>query len=155
MNIGLIPLKNAETEILRELLNDTSVTNHMPLAEPVTTQWVEEWKNQKSRLWDDPELGPWAVYIDDRFAGWAGLQPDGPNQAELAVVLKVWAWGLGKDVTRAVLAKWRSYGRTENLVIYLPESRPLELLQKRFSWELVGYQEFNGVRFAQFRIDDF
>lgn len=124
----------------------------MPLAEPVDTAWVDSWKEGKSQLWGDPERGPWGVFIEHQFAGWAGLQPDDGDSAELAVVLNVWAWRMGNQVANAALEKWLSLGGTSTVYVYFPFSRPVDLIKKRFALEFVTEVEWEGTKFARLRL---
>lgn len=150
--IDLKPLQEANTEELVALLNNPAVTAHMPLASQVTSEWVETWKRDKSLQWPDAEMGPWVVHIDSKFAGWAGVQPDGESETELAVVLDVWAWGFGREVASVTLQRWRSFGDPRPVVVYLPYSRPIQAIQDRWGWKLLGEAEFSGSRFAKLAI---
>lgn len=152
--IDLFPLQDGNTAELVALLNNPAVTTHMPLATAVTGEWVEDWKRAKSRQWPDPNMGPWVIHVDRRFAGWAGVQPDGEDENELAIVLDVWAWGHGREVASATLASWRALGDTKPVVVYLPYSRPIRAIQERWGWKWLADAEFSGTRFAKLAIPD-
>jgi hypothetical protein len=124
----------------------------MPLAEHVDEAWVTNWKVDKSRLWSSPEMGPWGIYVGDRFAGWSGLQPDGHNEVELAIVLNVWAWNLGRELANATLARWHTFGKISAVNVYFPESRPIGLLVAKLGMERVGEGEFAGHTFVKLRL---
>jgi hypothetical protein len=148
------PLCQAATADLLRLLNDHRVTKHMPLAEPVDSGWVDGWKREKSRLWTNPEHGPWAVYLDDEFAGWAGMQPDGENEVDFAIVLHVWAWRTGREIAKDVLAKWKTISPESDINIYLPTSRPIHLISQKLGLEIVGEDKMLGHKFVKLRFTD-
>jgi RimJ/RimL family protein N-acetyltransferase len=152
VDIELRPLESAYTEELLNLLNDPRVTRHMPLAEPVDRAWIDGWKAAKSALWPQPDMGPWAVYLDGRFAGWVGVQPDEDERNEFAIVLNVWAWGFGQEITQEAMRTWLAFGDSRPVVIYLPETRPLGLLQERFGFRLLGMQKIADSNFAIFEL---
>ena len=152
--IDLIPLQDGNTAELVALLNNPAVTAHMPLSTAVTREWVDDWKRAKSKQWPDPNMGPWAVHIDRRFAGWSGVQPDGEDENELAIVLDVWAWGFGREVASVTLGRWRTFGDPRPVVVYLPYSRPIRAIQERWGWRLLGESEFAGTKFAKLAIPD-
>jgi hypothetical protein len=148
----LKPLNQASNEDLVQLLNDRRVTKHMPLAETVDSEWVEQWKNNKSKLWSSPEHGPWAVYFHSDFAGWAGLQPDGDNEVELAIVLHVWAWRLGSDIANVVLEAWKAIEPTSQINVYFPTTRPIDLIAEKLGLRVIGKDELAGHTFVKFRL---
>ena len=150
--LAFVPLREADSALLHSLLNDPRVTRHMPLAEPVDLAWVEDWKNAKSSLWPDPQQGPWAVSIDGQLAGWVGLQPDGDNEVELAIVLNVWAWRHGTEIANEALRRWGEFDRESQINVYFPTSRPIELLIEKLGLELIGRSEFGGHEFVKLRL---
>ena len=152
MKIDLNPLETASSNELLELLNDPKVTRHMPLAEIVDSEWIESWKRSKSNLWPTPNHGPWAVYLDGRFAGWAGLQPDEDNSAELAVVLHTWAWGSGSEITQHVLERWRSFMPSHKVFVYLPTSRKAGQIADRLGMTFDKRVELGQTTFERFEL---
>lgn len=148
------PLREADTDDLHSLLNDARVTRHMPLAEPVDRAWIENWKESKSQQWPAPEHGPWAVYLDGRFAGWSGVQPDGEDEDELAIVLHVWAWNLGREIARQTLSRFRSFGHSKPIAVYFPTTRPIQLLTEKLSLKPVGEAAIGEHRFVKLHLTD-
>ncbi len=137
---------------LQKLFNDERVIKYMPLAErPVSLEWVSEWKRGKSDLWESPDFGPWGVHLNDRFAGWAGLQPDG-DACELAVVLSPWAWGRGMQVAEQTLARWRELGLNLPIYVYLPVARRPERIAERLGMRFVKNFTWSGEEFVQFEL---
>lgn len=140
-----------DSELL-ELFNDERVIKYMPLAEhPVTLDWVSDWKKAKSGLWESQEMGPWGVYLDGRFAGWSGLQPDG-DACELAVVLSPWAWGSGMGIAKATLAKWDELGHNLPIYVYLPLTRRPDRIAAKLRMRFVKNFTWSGKEFAQFEL---
>lgn len=152
--MDLRPLALAENTDLLELLNHPSVTLHMPLSTgKVDESWVENWKKSKSQQWGNPEFGPWAVYLNGKFAGWSGVQPDLDDQAELAVVLMPWAWGVGRDVVDRVLASWREADNEQRRIfVYFPESRKASRFSNRLGLSFDSLHEFEGKRFERYEL---
>ena len=149
------PLRIAETAELHALLTDPRVAKHMPLADlKVSYDWVANWKESKSVQWPDENMGPWAVYIDDRLAGWAGVQPDGQETVELAVVLNTWAWNRGAEVAAESIRRWKLFEDPRRIVIYLPESRDVASIAKRLNLKLEDSVEFSKLRFHRLAIAD-
>ncbi len=124
----------------------------MPLAETVDEDWVGSWKTAKSSLWSSPERGPWAVYFEERLAGWSGLQPDGDDEVELAIVLNVWAWRLGREIMDATIALWHQFDIDSSINIYLPSSRPVDLVARKLNLLKVGEGKFGGHTFIKLRL---
>ena len=124
----------------------------MPLATTVDEAWVIEWQANKSTLWETPVKGPWAVFLDNNFAGWAGLQPDGDGEVELAVVLHVWAWNQGASISRAAIARWRELDAESSINVYFPLSRPIDLLAEKLNLEKLGEFEFGASKFVKLRL---
>ena len=148
------PLREADTEDLYDLLNDARVTRHMPLAEPVDRAWIDAWKEAKSNQWPSPEHGPWAVYVSGRFAGWSGVQPDGDNEDELAIVLHVWAWNLGREIASETLSRFRSLGHSKPIAVYFPTSRPIALLTEKLRLKPIGEAAIGDQVFVKLHLTD-
>ena len=72
------------------------VMKQMPLSDDSFDEAVcREWIKGKERIWEEHGYGPWAFIIDDKFAGWGGLQPE-EGDADLGLVLHPDYWGMGK-----------------------------------------------------------
>ena len=152
MIVELRKLNEVGDSDLQSLFNDESVKKYMPLAEAgVTLEWVRDWVQVKSKLWGSNELGPWGVYLNGRFAGWSGLQPDG-EACELAVVLHKWAWGAGHEVASQTLAKWREFGMSLPIYIYLPVNRRPHIVANRLGLKFAKNFTWSGHEFVQFEL---
>lgn len=136
MDVHYGPLPDVPAEALLEVLNDARIARHMPLWGEFTPEGVREWALAKASL-DVPDgLGPQAVYVDGRFAGWAGIQPEdfGPD---FAVVLAPWAWGAGALVAEQLLARAAAAGLPE-VFIALPPTRHADRVVGRLGFTRVA-----------------
>ena len=151
--LRLAPLDAAPIDVLCELFNDARVRKHMPLARAVVdSDWVHDWITGKQQLWPDASFGPWSVWHADDCIGWAGVQPNDESTNELAVVLRHESWGLGTDVARLVMDRWNELGDTRPVLIFLPRSRGVGALQRRYGWERLADSTVDGITFATFRL---
>lgn len=154
MSLTLNPLHAADPRHMQAILNDPRVRKHMPLAtQEYSLDWVSEWLKAKSALWSDPQMGPWAVYLDDALIGWAGVQPHATDAHDMAIVLEPAHWGLGAEVLNAVMERWKSFDRPGALLAFLPESRNVALLSKRWGWSVVSNEEIDGHRFIALQMN--
>lgn len=150
----LVPLDSVKVDELLKVLSDPRISKHLPLFDSnIDIDWVRNWVYSKSTQWQDSRLGPYAVLVESEVVGWAGYQPDG-ELAELAIVLKPSAWGLGMDVIEAVNGLWIEHGDGRKRVFYLPESRNAELVSTRFGIRLAGKTEVAGHKFNVFEFND-
>lgn len=137
---------------LLQVLTDPRISRHLPLFEAdIDLLWVERWVEGKITQWLIPELGPYAVLQAGAVAGWAGYQPDGES-AELAIVLRPEAWGIGRAVIAEVERRWQKYGDGRKRIFYLPTSRNPDLISKRLNTRFCGTTSFNGFEFNVFEI---
>ena len=107
MNIEFKRLNEVEKSDIIELMNNPLVRRQMPL---LKGNWTEDtcdnFVASKEQLWTEHGYGPWTFVVNDRFAGWGGVQPE-DGEADLALVLHPDFWGIGK-----ILSKEDKYGRT-------------------------------------------
>ena len=157
MEIELRPITTPTGLELEKLLNDPRVTRHMPLhSGPMTAQACHEWALMKSRLWgSDNNLGPWAVYIDCRFAGWGGLQPEPGGEAGVALVLDSGHWGQGRTILAAMISRFRANGGTNPIVVQLAQSRSAHRAMARLGLVPDGHVIEGGKVFDRFLLRGF
>lgn len=133
MTWQLRPLADVPAELLLTVLNDERIARHMPLWGTFTPDSVAEWVRTKTHHSAGEGLGPQAVWMDGRLAGWAGIQPEdyGPD---LAVVLAPWAWGIGAAVADELMLRAAAAGLAE-VFIALPSTRRADhvVTQRGFS----------------------
>ena len=85
------------------LNNNPDVLRQMPLGSAnFDLAKAKEWVQQKDAQWLQYGYGPWAFLIDQKFAGWGGLQYE-EGDADLALVLHPDFWGVEKRFTKRLL----------------------------------------------------
>ena len=163
--VELRDLVAADPFKLAAILSDPLVRKHMPLADgEVTSAWVVSWRKNKISQWPAGfDLGPWAVYVDDRLAGWGGLQPEpdssaeNPSDAGLAMVLAPEFWGVGIQATQLALSSFlerikASNRQIERVFIDFPESRRAGRVLERFGFVLFAQADIAGVMFNRYEL---
>ena len=126
VSLELKLLRSAPRELVIEQMNDARVRRHLPLAtEDFNDAAYNRFLAGKEAMWSNHGYGPWAFYMDNRYAGWGGLQPD-DGEAELALVLCPWAFGYGRLIAAKVIDWGFQELGLERILIYLPESRSVE-----------------------------
>lgn len=133
------------------LLNHPDVIRHMPLADG---SWTEasalDWAKGKDAQWHQNGYGPWAIRIDDLFAGWGGFQEE-PDGADLALVLLPQFWGHGAELFRGFMGRRIALG-IGSVSILLPPSRSRVKGLARLGFVADGELDYEGQRFMKFRI---
>ncbi|MDB5542456.1 MAG: N-acetyltransferase [Devosia sp.] len=149
--ITFLPLSEIAAADLVELLNDPDVRRHMPLA---GDHWDEarglDWAKGKDAQWQENGYGPWAIRIDETFAGWGGFQKEG-EEADLGLVLLPAQWGHGAVLFRELVRRGREM-QLSNVTILLPPSRVRMKGLARLGFEPAGELEYAGHRFLKFRL---
>ena len=150
VRIELKPLRSVPRELVIEQMNDARVRRHLPLATgDFNDAAYDRFLAGKEAMWSDHGYGPWAFYMDDRYAGWGGLQPD-DGEAELALVLCPWAFGYGRLIAAKVI-DWgfRELG-VDRILVYLPESRSVERFLSNGGFRRDGHISIQEITFSRF-----
>ena len=123
----------------------------MPLAkdslfdEKQCLDWVKE------KQWQDHGYGPWAFLVDNKFAGWGGLQYEN-GDADLALVLHPQFWGFGKKIFNQIIRRAFNEMGMESITILLPPTRNklkrIYLLGFEFESEIM----LSGELFIKYRL---
>jgi RimJ/RimL family protein N-acetyltransferase len=151
MPIEFKRLPEVPLEHLVDLFNDPDVRRHLPLAKsPFTAESCARFVAAKEQLWAEHGYGPWAFFVDGEFAGWGGLQPEGPD-ADLGFVLHPRFWGLGLRLTREILRQAFEEMNRESVIVLLPPSRARVRALKRMGFEADGETLVGGERFIRYR----
>jgi hypothetical protein len=78
MRIEFKRLTEVNHSDLIKLHNHPLVRRQMPLFDGVFTDAdCDFFVATKGKLWEEYGYGPWAFFIEGKFAGWGGLQPEG------------------------------------------------------------------------------
>lgn len=156
MKLELLPMTAPTGSDYEALLNDPRTTKHMPLHSGyMSAHECEAWAKMKADQWGpDSSLGPWSVYIDSKFAGWGGFQPEDNDTAGAALVLHSIFWGFGKEIFEAMRRRFRENGATQPIIVMLAKSRSASGLANRLGFTHVGEIEEAGALFDLFTLDE-
>ncbi len=152
MQIEFKRLAEVDKADLVELHNNPLVRRQMPLFEGVFTEEdCDTFVIEKEKLWEEHGYGPWAFFIDNRFAGWGGLQPEGED-ADLGLVLHPDYWGTGRALYEKVIE--RAFGDMgfDSVTILFPPSRTRIKGILRLGFKPDGEVEIGGERFIRYRL---
>ena len=123
MHIEKRRLKTVDNYLIIQLLNDPLIKRHMPLSvDKFDEEHYVRFIEAKEAIWEKFGFGPWAFFIDESFAGWGGIQPDG-DDFELALVLSPRHWGYGRHLYKALIQEAFSELQLESVTILFPPSR--------------------------------
>ncbi len=153
LNIEFKRLSEVKQSDIIELMNDQLVRRQMPLLEGVFSQEdCNKFIAAKDLLWKKHGFGPWAITVNDQFAGWGGLQPE-DGEADLALVLNPTYWGIGKVLFEEIINRaFGEMGLTSVIVLFPPSRTRIKgLLRLGFKKDkevIVGDQ-----RFIRFRLN--
>ena len=136
-----------------DLFNDKRVRKHMPLAsEFVDTEWVENWIRHKIESSENSPFKVQSVWINENFAGWAAIQKD-EVEYEMAIVLNPTYWGVGIKVFEKLIKDFQESKIKGNLYVYLPTSRNIKNIAKKFKVKDEGIIEIDGIQFTKLRLN--
>jgi [ribosomal protein S5]-alanine N-acetyltransferase len=156
MNIArvrFVRLPETLTADLVELNNNPRVLRHMPLARAeFTAEGCADWVAGKEAHWQQHGYGPLALYVDDEFAGWGGLQNEG-GEADLALVLRPQLWGWGAVMFAAIVDDPAACPpQIDSITALLPTSRRGSGVMKRLGFSAEAAITVDGVVFERFRM---
>ena len=136
-----------------DLFNNKKVRRHMPLASDfVDTEWVENWIRLKIESSENCPFKVQSVWINENFAGWAAIQKDDIDY-EMAIVLNPTYWGVGINVFQRLIKDFQESKIKENLYVYLPISRNIKNIAKKFKVIDEGIIEIDGIQFTKLRLN--
>lgn len=152
--IELLHFDRPTLEQYRNLLEDAAVNRYLPLAsESYSDQWILDWISRKRMIWGNPELGPWSVWLNGEFAGWAGVEPDG-EILSLGAVLHKHSWGNGRAILQAVCRKVSQlFPEAIELEVELPVARGSARFASRLGLVRVGEKDIQGFSFDAYRLN--
>lgn len=134
------------------LNNNPDVLRQMPLGSAnFDLAKAQEWVQQKDAQWQQYGYGPWAFLIDQKFAGWGGLQYE-EGDADLALVLHPDFWGSGKKIYLEVVKHAFTSLGLKSMTILLPPSRKRIKGIFRLGFQPDGEVYIEGARFQRFRL---
>jgi ribosomal-protein-alanine N-acetyltransferase len=152
VTLELRRLTDASTADLIELMNHPLVRRQMPLTQDnFSERDAQSFVAGKERLWAEHGYGPWAFFIDGRFAGWGGLQPEA-GDADLGLVLHPDFWGSGKAIYDEIIRRAFAEMDLDSVTVLLPPSRTRVRGLMRLGFTEDGELELAGERFLRFRL---
>lgn len=120
MTLELKRLTEVDPIDIISLNNNPDVLRQMPLGSAnFDLAKAKEWVQQKDAQWQQYGYGPWAFLIDQKFAGWGGLQYE-DGDADLALVLHPDFWGSGKAIYHEIVRRAFTSLGLESITILLP-----------------------------------
>jgi len=149
--IDFVRLTEVPLTSVLALLNEPRNARHMPLSNDFTPESAQAWVEAKDAQWSMNGYGPWAVLVDDGFAGWAGFQRE-ENGADFALVLAPGHWGHGGAIARAALDRGFDELDLDAVLIALPYTRSPERAVRRFGFMPDGDVTYDGATFRQYRL---
>ena len=139
-------------EAIIELMNNPIVRRHLPLARGhFGPAECEKFVAAKERMWDKNGYGPWGFFVDDEFAGWGGLQPEG-GEADVGLVLHPNHWGTGPDLYERIIRYAFDELRLGSVTALLPPSRKHVAGIQRLGFRRDGEIVLEGERFIRYRL---
>jgi|TARA_Y100000816_G_C26089530_1_gene575541 GNAT superfamily N-acetyltransferase len=153
LNIQFCRLSHIKIADIIALNTNDRVLKQMPLADG--TQFDEQqciaWVKGKEKQWQEHGYGPWAFLVNDKFAGWGGLQYE-DGDADLALVLHPQYWGLGKQIFNEIIKRAFNEMGFESVTILLPPTRKNLKGIYLLGFELEGEVILSGERFIKYRL---
>ena len=81
---------------------------------------------REKKQWQDHGYGPWAFLVDNKFAGWGGLQYE-DGDADLALVLHPQYWGFSKKIFNEIIRRAFNEMGMESITILFPPLQEINL----------------------------
>ena len=123
MNIQFQRLTEIKHDDIIALMNNPLVRRQMPLLKGnFDKEACIAFIKAKEELWDKHGYGPWAFIINNKFAGWGGLQPE-YGEADLALVLHPDYWGKGKTLFQLIMVRAFDEMDIPSITVFFPSSR--------------------------------
>ncbi len=110
-----------------------------------------DWVKAKEKQWQDHGYGPWAFLVDNKFAGWGGLQYEN-GDADLALVLHPQYWGFGKKIFNQIIRRAFNEMGMESITILLPPTRNKLKRIYLLGFELESEIILSGELFIKYRL---
>lgn len=153
MDIQLRKLNEVEYKDLMDLMNNPLVRRQMPLFDKVFTQEdCSRFITAKEGLWLAHGYGPWAFIVDNKFAGWGGLQPE-QGEPDLALMLHPDYWGIGKKLYQIIIEKAFGSMGLDTITVLLPLTRGKMNSLSKLGFVEDGTFKIEGKGFVRYRLN--
>lgn len=135
------------------LLNNPLVRRHMPLAkELIDETGYASFISAKEEIWSKNGYGPWACFLDTKFIGWAGFQPE-QEDVEIALVLHPDHWGNGRYIYKELFRQgFEELGFSSIIVLFPPSRKNIRGLFL-LGFERDGEVFYDDEKFLRFRLN--
>jgi len=151
--IRLVGLDTIAPERIIALHTNPEVLRHLPLApDAFGPEACEAWISEKVGQWHTHGFGPWAILVDDEFAGWGGFQREA-GDADLALVMFPEHWGMGPAICRRMIAIGFDELKLNRITALLPDSRTRDRAMARHGFTRSGERFIGAHRFARFVLE--
>ncbi|MCH7337468.1 GNAT family N-acetyltransferase [Acinetobacter sp. NIPH 2699] len=146
-------LSNIHYAEIIELNTNNLVLQQMPLAKGIIFDKEQciAWVDAKEKHWEEYGYGVWAFLVDNKFAGWGGLQYE-DGDADLALVLHPRYWGLGKQIFNRIINKAFNELNFRSITILLPPTRNKLKAIYSLGFKLEGEITINHEPFIKYRL---
>ncbi|UVL63547.1 GNAT family N-acetyltransferase [Pseudomonas sp. B21-032] len=152
MDLQFKRLSEISSADIIELNNNSRVLRHMPLGRPDFDEAkCAAWVAEKESQWQVNGYGPWAFLVNQKFAGWGGLQLT-EGDADLALVLHPDYWGHGRAIFAEILRRAFEEIGLESVTVLLAPSRTRVKGMLRLGFQPDGEVCLDGVRFVRYRL---
>ena len=152
MSLEFKRLTEVKKSDIIDLMNNQLVRRQMPLLRDHFGETdCDQFIAAKEQLWAEHGYGPWAFVINDRFAGWGGVQPE-DGEADLALVLHPDYWGMGQLIYKEIIS--RAFGEMglDSVIVLFPPTRTRVKGLLRLGFKKEKEVVFGSERFIRFRL---
>lgn len=132
------------------LLNKQKIREHLIEHELFDESTTNEWLNSKIKIDSSPGCKVRAILINQKLAGWCGIQLEG-DKYEIAIVLDDNYWGLGKIIFSEIMSWAKEIGH-KTICIHLLNTRPEYRFLKKMSTN-VYKSELLGRKFTTYELE--
>lgn len=133
-------------------MNHPLVRRQLPLAQgKFDDNAYQQFLSSKIDLWEKHGYGPWAIFIDQRFSGWGGLQYE-EGDPDLALVLHPEYWGVGKKIYEEIIQWAFKKMQFEYITALLPSSRKHDKALLKLNFKSDGQRILKGIVFFRFKL---
>jgi len=115
-------MKDINPDYFISVLNDKKIRNHLVAHGLFDSFTIREWVKEKTKYDNMQGCRLRAIIVDNKLAGWCGIQKDNENY-EIAMVISKTYWGLGTLVFRDLRSWANELGHNE-VTVHLLETRP-------------------------------
>lgn len=151
-SISFTSLFEVDKATLIELMNNPQIGIHLPLLSgKFTENDCDRFLKSKKKIWDKYGYGPYAITINNEFAGWGGFQPEDID-VDFALILhpNFWGWGL-KLFKHFQKIAFEEMG-LKAITVLLPPSRLNTIVISRLGFYFCSKITIDDKEFMKYRL---